>query len=216
MPRVPQGRIILQGTLCGGAEVWTMSHACDPLSARTQSQLQSIAQEVGTIFEAWVWDDGVLGSVIPASIAFTGVRVDDVQDPGGVVRTAQWDRTEPLTGASINYALPPECSIVVSLRTTLPGPRRRGRMYFPPLGTDSVTVNGQLGGTHQTSLADCMQDYFNAFNSNSTIAATAFVASDAAQALTAITSIQVGNVYDAQRRRRNALQEAYVTKSVTP
>lgn len=216
MARVPQGRVILGGTLSGGVERWTMSFAMDPLNARSQSQLDALAEDIGTLFASLVFGDATLDDRISSATAFTDVRIDDVQDPGGVVRTASWVRSEPLVGASAFQQLPPQCSHVISLRTTLPGPRFRGRMYFPPLSAEQLTNTGELAGSACTDLSEAMAAFFNGFNSSSDIAGTAFVASDAAQQLTAVTALQVGSTIDTQRRRRDAVPESYYEQTITP
>jgi hypothetical protein len=214
MPRVPQGRVTLRGTVASGLDIWTSSFAIDPLSARTQAQLQDLAEEIGGLFEAHVWSDDTLEDRWSQYTAFTGCRVDDVRDPGGVVRTADWARTEPLTGASADAPLPSQCAHVVSLRTGLPGPRYRGRMYLPGFGVSQMTVEGQIAAGAASDLANGMAAFFDAVNDSVVAPATAFVASDAAQQLTAITSVQVGTTVDTQRRRRDAVPEIYSTAAV--
>lgn len=214
MVRVPQGRIIIRGTLASGAEQWTMSHAVDPLDSRTQAELETIASLALDIFRLDVWEDATLSPFISTQTALTGVRVDDVQDPGGVVRTAEVSLVEPSTGTGAVFQLPSEVCEVVSLRTGTPGASYRGRMFFPALGTSAIGSNGQMAGSAQVALADAMQDYFQGVNSSAGMAVTAFVASDVKQQLTAISSIQVGETFDVQRRRRNDLPEAYISRTI--
>lgn len=216
MPRVPQGRVILQGYVSGGSDIWTMSFATDQLDGRSQTQLEQLAEAVADIFDEQVWTHVDFAGFISELTAFTGVRVDDVQDPGGVVRTAQFDLVEPSLGASTGQQLPPQCSEVVSLRTGSPGKSFRGRMYFPPLSVGALTGEGSISTGAQGELADAMQRFFNTYNAASApVNATAFVASDVRQQLTAINQIQVGSVFDTQRRRRSEIAEAYVSRGIT-
>lgn len=215
MPRVPQGRVILMGTVSNNQDIWTMSHAMDPLSARSQAQLDAIADAVADVFQSTVWDVAAIANLISDQTHFTGVRIDDVRDPGGVVRQATSILSTHNQGNYDGAQLPPQCAEVVSLRSGNPGASRRGRMYFPPLGVIAASPAGGLTATAQDALADAMQDYFNTFNSDVGIAGTAFIASDALQTLFAVTQIQVGSIYDTQRRRRNELTEGYESRTVT-
>lgn len=215
MPRVPQGRVILQGTVSNNLDIWTMSFAMDPLSARSQGQLDNIAAATADLFQAAVWDVAGLSSGISDQTHFTGVRVDDVRSPGGVVRQATYTLSTHNQGTSEQPQLPPQCAEVITLLTGDPGASRRGRMYFPPLAVNALTGGGQVTAGYLDVLADCMQDFFNDFNADATVAGTAFVASDVLQQLNAVTSIRVGSVVDTQRRRRNELTETYESRDLT-
>lgn len=87
-------------------------------------------------------------------------------------------------------------------------------MYFPPFAINAVGVGGTLGGGAQGALADAFEDFFNQVNSSAAVASSVFVASDANQDLTLVTSIRVGSVIDSQRRRRNSMVELYTVRDV--
>lgn len=214
MPRVPQGRVTLFGDLSTGQDQWTMSFAVDPLNARTQGDIDHIASETAAKFVTQVWSRPLLEVYISSTVRFLGVRVDDVQDPGGVVRTGTNTLLVPDPGPSGSDQLPPQSSTVVTLLTGGPGASRRGRMYFPPYNVDALDTNGQLVAGAVSELAAGMANFFADINQDASMGVTVFVASDALQQLTAVNAVRVGTVVDSQRRRRNTVPEAFVQVAV--
>lgn len=215
MPRVPQGRVTLYGTVSDGLDIWTMSFAIDPQASRTQAQMNQTASQIRVIFLNEVWTGAAISAYISDHTTFVGVRLDDVREPGGIVRQAVSDNAEPVTGGLAGSQLPPQIAEVISLRTGDPGRSRRGRMYFPPLGVAALFGDGTLHVSRRAELAQAMADFFTGVNGDAFVASTAFVASDVLQALIAINEVRVGDIFDTQRRRRNALDESYSVASVT-
>jgi len=89
-------------------------------------------------------------------------------------------------------------------------------MYFPPFEINQPIANGTMNINAALDLSNAFQFFFNNFNASVTIADTACVASDAGQVVRPITSVQVGTIFDTQRRRRDNLIEQYYTSVVTP
>ena len=130
-----------------------------------------------------------------------------------------YDYAAPVTG-TINYAMAPQDSVVVSLLTaTKRGLANRGRIYLPS-GFADVGSNGKLTTANQTAIANRFVTFINAVNGVGTSTGAYTVACIAsgvgAGAMRNITSIEVGNLMDSQRRRRNRLTEIYVAADLTP
>ena len=130
-----------------------------------------------------------------------------------------YDYPAPVTG-TINYAMPPQDSVVVSLLTAAKrGLANRGRIYLPS-GFADVGNNGKVTTANQTSIANRFVTFINAVNGVGTSTGANTVASIVsgvgAGAIRNITSIEVGNLMDSQRRRRNRLTETYVAADLTP
>lgn len=109
-------------------------------------------------------------------------------------------------GGSPEIALPQEVAVCLTLRTGKPGPKNRGRMFFPPMIVSAVQASGRLGSVQAATLVGGMTVALQSL-------ATAQVAPilfTHGQANRNITFVDCGDVFDAQRRRRDKLVEARV------
>lgn len=214
MVRVAQGRVTLFGKCVGGLEDWSTSFALTQVDSKSDAELDTAAAALNTLFIAEIWDTSDLRNYFTDTVTYLGVRLDDVRNPGGVARTAFAGPVAPLAGSNTNPSLPPQNSLVVSLRTALPGARARGRMYLPPMAVAYVDDNGLMDPSFTGDVADNFAAFFTAVNSSVAIDETVVVASDAGQTLTPVTYVQVGRVFDTQRRRRAEILESYETRAV--
>lgn len=116
-------------------------------------------------------------------------------------------------GTLSTAALPPQCSVVVSIRSATAGSRARGRMFLPPPAAAAMTTAGRLETTAQTEIADAVEDYFDQMTA---AAHSLVVVSGVGGVWTTYPAlnIRVGNVIDTQRRRRSALAEVYTSRTV--
>lgn len=211
-------RLILSGTIAD-AEVWSTSIAfADVTSANSigltgQSNLQDVADTV----RAGLVDAGIAQApfdLISPSANIQTVRVE-ARDTTGLLGVAESSFTVPASGGGpIN--MPPQCAVVVSLLTGVPGRRYRGRMYLPCMSAE-VGTNFRLATLDQQAIADDMatliQEWQAAFNAG-TASLTPVVVSETGLLCTEVQQLRVGNVIDTQRRRRDTLLEDYVTASL--
>ena len=150
------------------------------------------------------------GLVIPAPPYSTGSPV-----------ALTWTSNYPVCGGGTT-PLPLQASVVASHRTAQIGRRGRGRMYLPvpPIGAMSTAgsaasqlasgyISGALAAQVQL-LEDCQIDIAGAgFNCFPAVTGSPW------ESYALISSVQVGNYIDTQRRRRNALNETYSTSAVS-
>jgi hypothetical protein len=109
--------------------------------------------------------------------------------------------------------MPPQSAMVVSIRTSTPGGRGRGRLYWPAMGA-AINTSGRITTPVPATFIADFKTYLLGIRSD---LATSFpligfdlaVRSVKGQATPHATRIQVGNVVDTQRRRRDSLPEAY-------
>lgn len=147
------------------------------------------------------------------AVSLVGSRVALMGTDGKAIQS--YERSVTLTpGTASSNSLPTEVSIVASLNTPFAGRRFRGRMYLPPPATSQTTPEGRVNATLRDGLAPEMRDYLSGSVGTSTLSSV--VASGVGEgALTAVSAVRVGDVFDAQRRRRESIREAYVTQVVT-
>lgn len=104
--------------------------------------------------------------------------------------------------------LPNEVAHVMSLRTATSTRSTRGRMYLPGMHSGLLTDDARMATADMLDVANAAADYL----ADITVGATTFtsvVASATASVLTPVLAVAVGDVPDAQRRRRDKLREAY-------
>lgn len=140
-------------------------------------------------------------------VNYVGSRTAAIGTDGLTISTI--DHTiAPANGFADSNCLPTECAIVASLKTGLYSRKGRGRMYLPPTAISSLVVSGRLGAGCTSTIADGMETYLQTF-AGPVHDVVAVVASKVGGLLTPVTQVSVGDVVDAQRRRRDALSEAY-------
>jgi len=195
------------GHLEGGETFnFTMHH--DAVTGLAAVIATAVADGVTLMWSGTNSPAGNITALYPAAIGVDGVRTDELDFNNrnvsqGVVGLS-------LVGTGTTEPLPPQNAIAVSLRTDLPTRAGRGRFYLPSPIVDTV-VSQRLDSTAQTDVLNgalAMIQHVNGlgyqvvvYHRNSRSADT-------------VTSIDVGDVFDNQRRRRNQLVETRVRHSV--
>jgi hypothetical protein len=135
-----------------------------------------------------------------------------------VILVAHAAELDPLTGHQVDAAsatvslpgtdsadmLPHECALVVSTHAASERRQNQGRMYLPPPSVAQIT-DGRLEATPRARVAAAAAIIMNSLQG----AAFTPVIKHPDMTSDAITQIKVGDVIDAQRRRRNRLVEVY-------
>lgn len=120
------------------------------------------------------------------------------------------DRTVTLPGTSVAACLPFQVTPVVSLRSDDASRRGRGRFYAPSLAVDAQ-AGGRLTATVQDDLATSARGMLQALDA---AGLTPVLLSRDTMETRDVTSVDVGDVMDTQRRRRNALIESRVSYDI--
>lgn len=142
---------------------------------------------------------GNITALYPATIGVDGVVVDEL-DAGGH-NVSQGRTALALVGTGTDEPLPPQCSVGVSLRTLKPTRAGRGRIYLPSPVTTTV-LDQRLDSAAQNDIlhgALAMLEHMKGLGWNPVIFHRDGTNPDE------IVSIDVSNVFDTQRRRRNKL-----------
>jgi len=144
----------------------------------------------------------------PTSMRFTGVRINAVDGSNKVIGGANmFDKVTPSPGTSVNQQ-PAQIAVSASLRTGRRGPAGRGRMFLPLSGAG--ITSGALTSANQTTIAQAVKAFIENVHAVGPVAA---VVNPAVNTYSAVDRVQVGNLFDTQRRRRNGVVETYVTQT---
>lgn len=115
-----------------------------------------------------------------------------------------------LPGTATEEMLPFQVAVVVSLRSALATRSGRGRFYLPPLTTASLE-SGRLVETDQSAVANYASTYLQALD---TAGLAPVIWGRTSLTATPVTELDVGDVFDTQRRRRGSLIESRQTRTL--
>lgn len=197
----------LVGNLPSG-ESWTTG-----VHASGTGSLSSFLTAAGNFVDTlWNGNGGSatgLTSDVPAGVGASSYVVYELDDSTGKA-TARAEASVVLAGTASGNALPQEVAVVASLRTATPGPKGRGRMYLPPLSVSKCTVVGRVDAAAQANLSATVAAALGELNTGG-FDPILFTPN---QSDRPITSVDVGDVFDAQRRRRDKLVETRISTPV--
>lgn len=156
----------------------------------------------------WICQDATLKWCKAANIAPDGTYSDEPGIAQGLTKT----------GAVIQKA-PSFCSVAISWTTgkTL-GKAVRGRIYPPNYGAGILDGSAILSATQSSILAwgiEVLQVFDTSLATDPTTIFHPYVVSSSGVS-NLITGVRVGNLYDTQRRRKDAVVETYVSGGFTP
>lgn len=206
-----------------GNEIWNTSASYNIVGVGSHIISFEMAQSIANRLVANITAAKIplpLKALLSTSASIAGWRVDGYDD--NEVNTAQgYASYASAVQGTANAAKTPQDAVVFSLRTNHAGRNGRGRMYWPAFGAVlgaywklSVPTPAEtaLGAA---TLLDLIGDQINAELAANSLTETVelCVRSRTDKASYRVSSIQVGDILDTQRRRRNKLIEAYVTQS---
>lgn len=209
-------RVSILGQTTGG-EVWSINPVFDPTGefpgTVDQANLDTAAAAIAALNPVTA-----MTASMSTLMQITGARLEVRNDSDdSLIAISQAQRPSALSGTG-SPVMPPQCATVFSLRTNTPGASGRGRLYWPQLG-QTLGSNGRLTASVCTSLNTAMKTYLLAQRDAlaaafPTIGFNLAVRSRLAKATPHVVRMQVGDVIDTQRRRRDNFPEAYVTTTI--
>jgi len=212
--------VIYKGSI-GAVEQWSTSIAFGivGLSPDSTDQATTDAMAAAVRTATTAANVGVdLRNAMSASCSFDIVRVERRAENETVLNVAEALLGSPLAGLGSTTKTPQD-ALVLSLRTSTPGPRGRGRMYMPALGcvlspafvitTPTPALAAAGAKVWIASIKAAMDGVY--ISAASALRVAPSVRSSTDHVCRDITSIQVGSVLDTQRRRRDILPESYAT-----
>lgn len=169
-----------------------------------------VAQAAALAFFNSLGGAAAFKSQFPTSCVFGPAKISATDLTTGRV-TATFSAGVPFAGTAINTVLPPQCSMVVTLRTALAGASFRGRMYVPTMVVAAITTLGRFAAANVTQVLGAVKA---AFDAEIVAAGTPVVYSRHLRTTTAVTQLEIGDVVDTQRKRRDKLIESRQTAAV--
>nr|CRY94841.1 hypothetical protein [uncultured prokaryote]CRY95172.1 hypothetical protein [uncultured prokaryote] len=207
-------RIRPLGNVPAVGEKWTISPAYRwvPLAATlTQPMLQSLANRLVTTINLAAL--GQLANALSNGANISGWRVEQYSEDDKLNAVAEANYAAPLASATAATKSLQD-AVVCSLRTSTPGARGRGRVYWPAYGI--TLTNWRISTPTPVQLAAAFKSLFLAIQGEINAEAGANLISNVAELAVRsstrresykVESLQVGDVLDSQRRRRDKVTE---------
>lgn len=209
-------KVIVSGTLYG-TEVWSVNPCFSNFGGANVSlfaDLQTWATAVVARTTATLFGATLMGSLSTAGTV-NRITTQYYGSDGRLAQQAQADFTAGTVGTGgPNKTF--QDSIVGSLRTGRPGRSYRGRLYWPALSTTTSPTTGRLSAVVTQAYATAFASMLNQIGAAAPVGFTMrpAVVSQTVSISSAIQTVQVGDVMDTQRRRRDAEVEAYTSAPV--
>jgi predicted nucleic acid-binding Zn ribbon protein len=149
------------------------------------------------------------------------VKLSPIDHLGHVIggRTAIGAANTSLPGNASGNQLPLEVALAVSTQTQVIGRRGRGRFYLPAHSVSQVSTDGRVSSTLASALLPAAVDFIEGltFSSVGPLGphVHAIVTGSPWTSYGTVTSLRLGDIWDAQRRRRRQLDETYTSASVS-
>lgn len=206
-------RISLVGTLPGGEE-WSVNpvYAIGGDFGVTVTPIQ--AQTIATAIAAQALPTGFVQNW-PAGVVWTGCRVEARALDGTLETQAEGIKTTPTPGAA-STVHPFQTAWVTSLRTAYPGASGRGRLYWPAHGVSLVSGTFRPNTTTATTFLSAAKSFLTGTQAaiDTTLDGVSLaVWSRTLQTVNVVNQLQIGDVLDTQRRRRDTLVELVSTNA---
>ena len=157
----------------------------------------------------WNGQDTLPGyaTLCSADVSIQRITTGEISPDTGQQQTLRESNVN-IPGTSESNALPADVAIVVSLRSPVANRTGRGRFYLPQPTTDALTAVGRLDETAQDTIVDAL---LAAWTQANAAGENPVIYSRTQRATREINSFNVGDLFDTQRRRENALTENRVS-----
>lgn len=212
-------RVTLSGSMFNGAEIWSTGFY---MGWENQDATAITPTGVSDISNAWSIFFGSASTSVSSAFKYEMCKVAMIsQDGKTIADSAQYySPATPVSGGGTSNAFPPQVSLVATLANSLPrGLATKGRMYLPGINA-ALQPDGKLASISTTPIANNLKAFFDEIHLDADLPGNPVLASIGRGplkldgAIRNVSQIRIGSVYDTQRRRRNALQESYVTLPV--
>jgi hypothetical protein len=150
-------RVSIKGTMPGG-EIWSVNPVFQIGGVSTSEPISTDeATAMATAVAALTIPAGLLGT-LSSAVNVTGARVEGRTWAGELAALGEAVKASPAGGTGTSPH-PFQTSIVISLRTALPGASGRGRIYWPATGLSISLSTLRPSAANVTTAVTAMKTY---------------------------------------------------------
>lgn len=190
------------GGLAGG-DIWMFSWWA------TSGQSIDTVHAAATAWAGAFWTGGY-DAVVTPDVTLTTLSTLLINDADGKQQQRR-DNSFVLSGNNVSGNLPADVAIVTSLRTDLANRRGRGRFYLPQPAINQLDgSNGRMTAACQTAVLNALETAWGGFVATG----VPVVYSRASRNTNPVVRFDVGDLFDTQRGRENAMLEARVSRDM--
>lgn len=195
----------------GSQEVWNTTLHVEDVGGNAASILSAFATAVTALWTNPGTPADSIQQYVSTIVGVDELLVDELDTTGR--NAAQARGTLAIAGTSVDESLPPGVTVVASLRTATPTRQGRGRFSPPPFVVSTVSTL-RLDHTVRDHYAGGAQAYIQTM---ADAVATGVVICNPRHgpATHVVTSIDVGDVFDSMRTRRDKMDEERVSLPIT-
>nr|CRY97258.1 hypothetical protein [uncultured prokaryote] len=213
-------RLTFGGTMATGQEIWSCNmHLANTNGGATTAgdfaSVKSNLPAIGEALEAFVSD---AKTNVPDDVTLDWVKVAFIGTTGEYLDES-YEIDVEATGSQTSSYLPQGAMVNTLVSTKRKDPGKYNRFYMP------FTLQGSFGQwkmdtVTQNDYVDTLETFIRAVNAiliaidTSDSLLVAVVSNTNGQSAMPVTRVQVGQIVDTQRRRRNKLPEAYASRTV--
>jgi hypothetical protein len=201
-------RATQKGHLPSG-EIWDSTVHIEDVAGNAATLITVFADAVTLLWQGPPTPANSIQQLVPTTVGLDEIVVDELNNLGHNV--AQEVATLALPGTSVDDMLPYQVSVGYSKRTGQPNRAGRGRGFLPPFAL-TTCVGGLLDATAQAQVTRAAGAFLSHIAQNSTGGPVVY--HNGFNTGTLISSCDVGNVFDTQRRRRNQITETRISIAV--
>lgn len=197
---LPTFEALTQGS-SGSDATWNWDLAWHGSTKFTDTTLLALANHAVSLFNS-------IKTYVPTDSRMTGVRISAFGTDKHVINGANvYTLKSPVAGSgNAGSQMPAQICVTASLRTGARGAAGRGRMFLP-LHTASNT-NGIISSAAKAAVGGAVQSWVQNIRAVGPLAA---VVNPTPLTYSSVDDVQVGNYFDTQRRRENAIAESYTS-----
>lgn len=195
----------------GSAEIWDTTLHVNDAPGAAAGVLAAFATAVTDLWTNPGTPADSIQQYVSTLVGVDELVVDELNSIGRNV--AQARGTLAIAGTSIDEPMPPGVSVACSTRTATPTRQGRGRFYLPPFVVSTVSTF-RLAATIRDHVAGGCQKYIQDIK-DGTLNGPIVWSKNTGDQTFFITSIDVGDVFDSQRRRRSKMDEERISLPIT-
>jgi hypothetical protein len=210
-------RVTISGTCFSGGEIWQTGFWLGNEDADAGDVTPTMVSAIGAMWQTFFTgaSNGVNFRYITTQVKAARMHQDGTTQPDQV---EYWTPGGTIAGGETGVPHPPQIALAATLTSSnVRGPASKGRMFLPGIhiavGADGRADSGALG-----TCATAFNTFLSQVNQSTDVpdriilVSTESIIPPREHQNKRVEHVKFGNVFDTQRRRRNGINEVYISR----